>query len=175
MPNLIKYLPSFLKKEEKTPQVLEDLNAQRGILWDKINGLKEVLAEMPESVWRRTDEMQETFPLTHHFQGGLYTREVFFPKGSLAISLIHKTAHPSFILQGEVSFLDDSGVIKRLKTGDKMFTQVGAQRVIYAHKDTRWCCVYKTNKTNVVEAEDEVYTEYYQTLPKKVLKKYLTK
>ncbi len=164
-----------MQEKEEAPEFLTQLSENRGLLWEKINHLKEAMGNVEGAIHRRTEECEKEFPLKHHFDGGLYTRELFLPKGSVIVSLIHKQAHPSFMLEGLVSYLDDSGMIKELKAGDKVFTEMGAQRVIYAKEDTRWCCVYKTNKTNVEEAEDELFTEDYLELPKSVIKKYMLK
>ena len=164
-----------MQKNEEAPEFLTKLSENRGLLWEKINHLTEAMGNVEGAIHRRTEECEKEFPLKHHFDGRLYTRELFLPKGSVIVSLIHKQAHPSFMLEGLVSYLDDSGMIKELKAGDKVFTEIGAQRVIYAKEDTRWCCVYKTNKTNVEEAEDELFTEDYLELPKSVKKNYMLK
>ena len=39
-------------------------------------------------------------PLNHRLKDGLYTREIFMPKGTLVVSFIHKQSHPSFFLKG---------------------------------------------------------------------------
>ena len=160
--------------------LLYTINSYRGLLWEKIEQFMEHLSELDGVAKHKSfgtkeeaTQMEEDFPLKHHFEGGLYTREVFFPQNSIAISFIHKHDHPSFILEGEVYYIDDKGDIQRLKAGDKIFTKVGAQRVIYAHTDARWCCVYKTDKTTVEEAEKEIYTANYRELPKEFLSKHI--
>ena len=60
-------------------------------------------------------EMQEQLPLKQHLEGGLYTREIFMPKGMVIVSMIHKQDHPSFVLKGVVSYLDDKGVVQTVK------------------------------------------------------------
>ena len=93
------------------------------------------------------------------------------PKGSVVISMIHKQDHPSFVLKGVVSFLDDKGVVRTVKGPHKIFTKIGTQRVLYIHEDTTWCCVYKTKAKTFEEAEADVYTNNYKDLPKKVINK----
>ena len=161
-------------------ELLSTIKNYRGLLWEKIEQFIEHASEL-EGVAKHkscgTEEevaqMQEGFPLKHTFEGGLYTRELLIPKGSIGVSFIHKQAHPSFILEGDVSYLDDKGDVQRIKAGEKIFTKVGAQRVVYAHTDTRWCCVYKTDKTTIEEAEKEIYTANYRELPKAFLKKHI--
>ena len=117
--------------------------------------------------------MQQYYPLKHHMEGGLYTREIFMPKGHLTVSFIHKQQHPSFLLQGKVSFLNDEGKIVTIEAPHTVFTQVGTQRIFYIHEDTKWVCVHKTNATTVEEAEKEIYASDYKQLPKKIINKAL--
>ena len=93
------------------------------------------------------------------------------PKGMVVVSMIHKQDHPSFVLKGVVSYLDDKGVVRTVEGPHKIFTKIGTQRVLYIHEDTTWCCVYKTNAKTFEEAEADVYTNNYKDLPKKVIKK----
>ena len=85
---------------------------------------------------------------------------------------IHKQAHPSFCLKGRVSVLQDDGSVKEFSVGDKAFTKVGTQRVFFVHEDTRWCCVYKTDKHTVREDEKDIYAmESYKELPQNIIDK----
>ena len=115
--------------------------------------------------------MKELFPLQHHIEGGLYTREVFMPKNTVVVSLIHKQNHPSFVLEGEASVLLDNGDIVKYKQGDKIMTKIGTQRVLFIHEDTRWVCVYKTDAKTVEEAEIDVYANSYMELPNDIIYK----
>ena len=110
-------------------------------------------------------------PLQQHLEGGLYTREIFMPKGAVVVSMIHKQQHPSFLLKGELSYLTDEGEIKRITAPHKIFTQTGTQRVLYIHKDSEWCCVYKTNAKTFEEAESDVYADKFTELPKELINK----
>ena len=37
------------------------------------------------------------------------------------------------------------------------------------HEDTRWVCVYKTDKETVTEAEKDIYTEDWRDLPIEII------
>lgn len=176
MTNLIKSISSlFRKKEDPMVGVLKHIHKDRGLLWESIEDFNDQLRRIEGSVSAHTPEMQEVFPLKHDFNNGLYTREIFMPKGSLVVSYIHKQNHPSFFLEGEMSLLLDTGEVKKIKAPMKVFTEIGTQRVAYMHEDCRWVCVYKTDKQTIEEAEKEVYTDNYRTLPTSVLKQYLEK
>jgi hypothetical protein len=158
-------------------KVLGDIPQLTGIMWDKIKTFEDKLkgldgAMSHQSGEEQSEKMKQVFPLKQNLEGGFYTREVFMPKGSVVVSMIHKQDHPSFVLKGLVSYLDDKGVVRTVKGPHKIFTKIGTQRVIFVHEDTTWCGVYKTNAKTFEKAEADVYTNNYNDLPKKVIKKF---
>jgi hypothetical protein len=159
----------FRKKKENPEDLLKFISVDRGLLWEAISEFKDTIKNIDGAINHNTDEMDEVFPLEHHIQDGLYTREILMPKGSLVVSFIHKTNHPSFFMSGEMSILADNGEIKRIKAPMKVMTEIGTQRVAYMHEDCVWVCVYKTDKETVEEAEKEVYTEDYLDLPEHII------
>ena len=157
-------------------EMLGSIATYRGVLWEKIEQFSEMLKEMEGVMEHKAGttqsvEMEKTFPLRQHLEGGLYTREVFVPKDSFLVSMIHKQAHPSFLLKGKVSYITDEGEVKTIVGPHRIFTQIGTQRVLYMHEDTEWCCVYKTDAKTFEEAEADVYTNDYRDLPVEVLNK----
>ena len=150
--------------------VLENIVQYRGVLWDRINEFKSQMVTVDGAVLHHTDEMQETMPLKHHIKGGIYTREIFMPKGMLVLSFIHKVTHPSFFLSGEMSIITDKAEIKRIKAPMVVQTEIGTQRVAYMHEDCVWVCTYRTDASTVEEAEKELFTEDYNELPESVIK-----
>lgn len=159
----------FKRKKDRPEDLLKLIDLNRGILWEAIDEFKNALMDIEGAVVHHTDKMEQIFPLIHHIEDGLYTREVFMPRGSLVVSFIHKTNHPSFFLSGEMSILMDNGDIKRVKAPMKVMTEIGTQRVAYMHEDCRWVCVYRTDKTTVEEAEKEIYAENYKELPEHII------
>ena len=149
--------------------LLTHVHKTRGVIWEEIKLFSEQLSEITGAVVHHTPEMEETFPLQHHLKDGLYTREVFMPKGALVVSFIHKQNHPSFFMSGEMSILLDTGEVKRIKAPMKVMTEVGTQRVAYMHEDCTWVCVYKTDAATIEEAEKEVYTTDYRELPEHII------
>lgn len=156
--------------------VLNSIVLGRGTLWEKIeefhrkaNALEVTLnhtAGDPQS-----EELQVICPLKQHIEGGLYTRELFMPKGSIVISMIHKQQHPTFLLTGKLSYITDAGEIETIEAPYTIFTQIGTQRVFYMHEDSSLCCVYKVKAKTFLEAEAEVYTNNYRDLPPKIINK----
>lgn len=157
-------------------QLISEIPARRGLMWEKIAQFQTQLQEMQGCLTHKagdtqSEEMKAVLPLKQTLEGGLYTRELFMPQGSLIVSMIHKQQHPSFLLKGKVSYLKDDGTIETITSPHKIFTQIGTQRVLYIHEDTEWCCVYKTDATTFEEAEADVYTNDYRELPYEIINK----
>jgi|TARA_R110000772_G_scaffold50928_4_gene116993 hypothetical protein len=153
--------------------LLYHVHQNRGLIWEEINTFHNQILEVEGSLLHHTEEMQENMPVTHNLNNGLYTREIFMPKGSLVVSFIHKQDHPSFFLSGEMSVLLDTGEVKRIKAPMKIMTEVGTQRVAYMHEDCTWVCVLRTDANTIEEAEEELFTLNFRELPGHVILKKL--
>jgi hypothetical protein len=157
-------------------QVLGEVTSKRGVMWEKIAEFQSQLETIESTLTHKSGEeqsngLQTHFPLEHTFEGGLYTRQIFMPKGAVVVSMIHKKQHPSFLLKGELSYLTDEGKIVMLKAPYTVFTQAGTQRVFYIHEDVIWTCVHKTNAKTVKDAELELFVNDFKDLPKSVIEK----
>ena len=80
-------LSLFKRKKNKPENILEHVHKHRGVLWENIRLFKEGLISHEDSVVHHTPEMDEVMPVNHHLKDGLYTREIFMPKGMLVVSL----------------------------------------------------------------------------------------
>tara|TARA_R100000742_G_C4279452_1_gene104064 strand:+ start:4456 stop:4992 length:537 start_codon:yes stop_codon:yes gene_type:complete len=167
-----------MNKEEAViaQKILGGISTKKGVLWEKIAEFQSQLEEVEGVLTHKAGEVQskglkKIAPLKHNFEGGLYTRTMYMPKGSIIVSMIHRQQHPSFLLKGELSYLTDEGEVKRIKAPHTVFTQEGTQRVFYVHQESVWTCVYKTDATTVEEAELEIYADKYMELPIEVINK----
>ena len=159
---------------EVAKKILGEISNKRGMMWEKIaefqGKVNKVEGVIVHKAGDERTEIEECYtPLKQTLEGGLYTRELFMPKGSVIVSMIHKQQHPSFLLKGELSYLTDEGEIKKIKAPSTVFTQEGTQRVFYIHEDSDWCCVYKTNAKTFEEAEADVYVDTWQELPEELI------
>ena len=84
-------------------------------------------------------------PLRHLFTPGLYSREIFIPKGTLLTSQIHKTCHPFTISKGKVSVWIDGGDEVILEAPHTGVTYPGTRRVLYTHEDVIWTTYHPTD------------------------------
>lgn len=169
--SLKKVVRKFFTKKDSPELLLNYVHMNRGLLWENIETFRNQLSQVDGAVEHSTDAMDEVFPVKHDLKDGLYTREIFMPKGSLVVSFIHKQNHPSFFLEGEMSILTDAGEVKKIKAPMKVMTEIGTQRVAYMHEDCKWVCVYRTDKTEIKEAQKDVYTLNYKDLPQLVINK----
>jgi len=168
---------SLVSKKYTPEDILNSVHYNKGILWDKISAFKEQLSFIKGAATHELGKpqeklMEENYPLKHKFEGGLYTREIFMPKGHVTVSFIHKQQHPSFLVKGKVSFVNDQGKIETISAPHTVFTQIGTQRIFFIHEDTTWVCVYKTNATTVEKAEEEIYASNFKELPQKIINKF---
>jgi len=111
--------------------------------------------------------------LTHHFvpmdkKYGccVYGREIFLPKGVVAIGKIHRHPHLNFILKGKVSVNTEYG--KQYLTAPCVFvSEPGLKRAVLAEEDTTWVTVHLTEHTgeeNLDKIEDEVISPTYEEI-----------
>ena len=113
-----------MNKEEAViaQKILGGISTKKGVLWEKIAEFQSQLEEVEGVLTHKAGEVQskglkKIAPLKHNFEGGLYTRTMYMPKGSIIVSMIHRQQHPSFLLKGELSYLTDEGEVKRNMSG----------------------------------------------------------
>lgn len=105
-------------------------------------------------------------PLEHNFADGLYIRKMTAPAGMINVSKLHKTNHPFFILEGDVSILTEKGIV-RITAPHFGITKAGTKRVVYFHEDTIWITVHATEETDLQKIEDEVIAKTFDELPER--------
>ena len=93
----------------------------------------------------------DELPLTHSFSDGIYTREIFIPKGMLAIGKIHKFEHTFFLMKGKLLLCTQDGV-KELEAPYYGIASAGTKRVVVALEDTVFVNVHP-NPKNIKEIE----------------------
>lgn len=105
------------------------------------------------------------FPLRHYFLNGLYCREMFIPRGSVATGKIHKHPCLTIISKGDISLLTEEG-IKRIVAPFSLESGAGIKRAVFAYQDTILTTYHKTNETDIAALERllvvDTYDEYLQ-------------
>lgn len=97
----------------------------------------------------------------HSFSTGLYIRKMFVPKGIIFVTTIHKTQHPLFVMQGDITIYAD-GKSKRVKAPYFHITEEGTQRALVTHEDTVGITCHVTEKTDVEEICKDIFVDTYE-------------
>lgn len=102
-------------------------------------------------------------PLTHSFSDGIYTREIFIPKGMFAIGKIHKLHHTFFLMKGKLRMFTQDGVTE-IEAPFYGNSSAGTKRVIVALEDTVFVNVHPNpNNTKEIEKlEDSFVVSSYE-------------
>ena len=118
----------------------------------KITRLEQEVAALPPA----------DLPVTHYqTDNGLYARALFIPQGCVLTGAIHKHSHISTLIEGELSVLTEEGV-KRVSAPFVLVSPPGVKRAAYAHKDSIWLTVHKTDQTEIEKIEEELVTNSYE-------------
>ena len=136
----------------------------------KISKLEEFVRAQPDHVEGDSD----LCPLTHTFSDGIYTREIFIPKGVVIVGKIHKTEHPNFIMSGRVRVTcSKTDECIEIKAPCYFISSPGLQKAVLALEDTTWVTIHKTDSTDLEEIEEEVIAKTYEELPEELKKEIL--
>lgn len=124
----------------------------------KVDSIEKIMAQIPGAMFG------DCLPLKHTFNNGIYVREIFIPKGFLIVSKIHKFSHPVFVMKGDISIMTDEGY-KRIVAPCNFISPVGAKRIGFAHEDTIWVTIHKTEETDLVKIEEELIAKDRSCVP----------
>ena len=93
----------------------------------------------------------------HCLSGGMYARTITIKAGTVLTGATHKTDHVN-IVSGDISVTTDEGV-KRFTGYHVLPTKAGSKRAGYAHADTMWTTICKTDLVCIEDIEDELVEE----------------
>ena len=94
----------------------------------------------------------------HRFSDGVYARELFIGAGELIVGKKHKTEHFNIISKGDISIATQEGVM-RVEAPYTFVSKAGIQKIVYAHTDTVWTTIHKTDLTDIPTLEREMVEE----------------
>lgn len=107
-----------------------------------------------------TSPDKREFDVEHTLIKGVYTRTLFIPKGSLLVGKIHLKECVNIVAKGDISVLTETGS-GRFKAGHVATSQPGIQKVGYAHEDTVFINVFRTDETDIEKIEAQIATTEY--------------
>jgi hypothetical protein len=144
------------------------LDPQTGKFWIAELGpqaVKQWIAELAKEMLALPPELtfDPRLKIKHTFLDGMYMREMFIPKGTLIIGKVHKLSCMNVVSMGDISLLTESGSA-RVKAGHSAVSSPGTQKVGYAHDDTVFINVFRTDETNLEGIEDVLAYPELETL-----------
>lgn len=111
---------------------------------EKVSALTAAINKLP----------QHAIDMQHHVNGGMYARTGFIPAGMVITGCTHKTDHISILVGDATLTLGDS--VERLTGYNVLPTKKGMTRALYAHSDCWLTTIVKTDKTDLIEIENDV-------------------
>lgn len=136
-------------------QVLIAVDPDPSVMREHILALKDLLLTMPgEAI-----EM----PVEHTASDGMYMRKLLIPKGSLVVGKIHKKPCMNIVASGDITVLTETGCL-RVQAGYTVQSPAGIMKVGYAHEDTVFINVFRTDETDIDKIEDDIACESFEAL-----------
>lgn len=102
-------------------------------------------------------------PVEHFFLNGMYTRKLFIPKGTVLVGKIHTKDCVNIVAKGDISVVTESGSM-RVQAGFTLLSPAGIQKLGYAHEDTIFINVFRTDETDIDKIEADISCESYEAL-----------
>ena len=87
--------------------------------------------------------------IQHYFSDGLYAKEMFIPKGSIACQHKHNYDHLSVLAKGKVRVLFDNDVVKTYTAPACINIVKDVNHTVMAIEDSVWYCIHQTEETDV--------------------------
>ncbi len=100
------------------------------------------------------------FVTKHHFAPGIYMREFHLPAGVVVTGKIHRTEHLNVIVQGHCS-VNCLGKELDINAVYSFVSLAGVKKAVYAHTDTVWMTVHRTDEIDLDRIEEEVIVESF--------------
>jgi len=123
----------------------------------RIEALQAQIEALPE-------EQQLEMPVEHDWLPGIYMRTIRIAKGTLLVGKRHKADCINIVAAGDITVVTETGH-KRMQAGYKIVSPAGLKKVGYAHEDTVFINVFRTDLTDLDEIERELIGEEMKEIP----------
>lgn len=98
---------------------------------------------------------QVEIPVRHYINNGIYYREITIPQGTFCTGSIYREAHIHFLIRGDMTVLTEDGR-KRVSGPCTFVSPPGMKRAGYAHEETVWAAVFRTDETDPDKAFEAI-------------------
>jgi quercetin dioxygenase-like cupin family protein len=86
--------------------------------------------------------------IVHHFSSGIYAKQMYLPKGFIALSHSHIFDHLSILAKGSVIVKTDT-TTQEYKAPSCITIEKNTNHSIYAVEDVVWFCIHATDETDL--------------------------
>ena len=121
------------------------------------------ITELKDKLLAASDQHVE-MPVEHIVADGMYIRKLFIKKGTILVGKIHRKACINVVAMGDISVMTETGSL-RITAGYMQASIAGMQKVGYAHEDTIFMNIFRTDETDIAKIEAEIACEDYDDFP----------
>jgi hypothetical protein len=118
--------------------------------------IRQSIREFAAFLFSLPDQIE--FPVEHTLIDGVYTRKLFIPKGSFLVGKVHLKECVNIVAKGDISILTETGM-GRIQAGHIAVSKPGIQKLGYAHEDTVFVNVFRTDEMDINKIEAEIASE----------------
>ncbi|MFM2085827.1 MAG: hypothetical protein RLZZ237_696, partial [Pseudomonadota bacterium] len=123
------------------------------------------------AIGKRKDEMLASpnlvnLPFTETLVDGLYTRTLHIPKGCELVGKIHRKPCVNIVAKGDITIMTETGCL-RVQAGYSVTSPAGIQKIGYAHEDTIFINVFRTDVTDITRIEEDLISESFEAFDAK--------
>lgn len=109
-------------------------------------------------------------PLAHMITPGLYTREMYAPKGVLITSKPHNTEHQFIVSKGSILIFDEyTNKWTKIDAPYRGITRVGTRRIGYVLEDVIWTTIHSTDLAMDKEYTQSQFIELIDEIEKSII------
>ena len=130
------YVPDFAVSTEEHDAAIEIV--RNTVTPEQVEELEGKLLELP----------QVDVPVTHHFQDGIYMREITLPAGTIAIGASHVSDCINMMLTGCMSLMV-GGEMMELRAPAIFTGKARERKVAYTKERSTFVTIHATTETNV--------------------------
>jgi hypothetical protein len=154
--------PTQADNEAVYNPVAADDKAGRMMARSKIEAFEQAMKNLFGSERGEMDEINDN-GLREYFLDGMYFRELFIPAGVAIVSKLWNRERMWVIAKGEVTFTSELGT-QRVEGPITLQAPFGSKVALYAHQDTTWLAIARTNAACSEEVEDDLVAKDYDEL-----------
>ncbi len=111
----------------------------------------------------------DTLTPIHRFAGGIYTRELTMPAGTIIVGKRHAQEHLVTMTKGFCTCVTERGW-EDMQGTLSFHSPAGEKRVLFVHEETTWITIHRTDATELEAVEKALILSEHSRIPHKYTK-----